>query len=324
MLKNRLLHALLALACIAGPVSPARADYPDRPIKLIMPYAAGAGAMDLAARLISDKLTVRMGNPVIVVNQPGASGTIAAAATARGPKDGYMMYFGAASALGYTKLINKDLAYDPQKDFTPVAMLGTVPVAFFVSASSPIRTLQDLVATAKANPDKLNYGSPGVGTATHVAMEMFMGKTGIRMKHVPYGSNANYWSDLIGGQLDVVTAGITGGLALTKDGRLRMIATATRTRSQSAPDVPAVGELVPGYDAPAWMGLVVAQGTPEPVVAKLEGAVMDVFTDLAIKIELAKAGIEVAPLDRKAFGAKMAADLAVWETTLKGSGLTQQ
>ena len=323
MLKSPLLRVLLVVACVAGAVPLAHADYPDRPVKLIMPYAAGAGAMDLAARLMADKLSARMGNPVIVVNQPGAGGTIAAAATARGPKDGYQMYFGASSALGYTRLINKDLNYDPQKDFTPIAMLGTVPVAFFVNASSPIRTLQDLVAAAKANPDKLNFGSPGVGTATHVAMEMFMGKTGIRMKHVPYGSNANYWSDLIGGQLDVVTAGITGGLALTKDGRLRMLATATRTRSQAAPDVPAVGEMVPGYDAPAWMGLVVAHGTPEPVVAKLESAVMDVFSDPTTKSELAKAGIEVAPLDRKAFGIKMAADLAVWESTLKDSGLMQ-
>lgn len=318
MLKGPLLQALLAAACIAGVASPACADYPDRPIKLIMPYAAGAGAMDLAARLMAEKMTARMGSPVIVVNQPGASGQLAAGATARGPKDGYTMYFGASSALGYSKLINKDLPYDPAKDFTPVAMLGTVPVAFFVSASSNIQSLQDLVAAAKANPDKINYGSPGVGSSPHVALEMFMGRTGIRMKHIPYGSNANYWSDLIGGQIQVVTAGITGGLGLTKDGRLRMIATATRERSQTAPDVPAVGEMVAGYDAPAWMGLVVAQGTPEPAVAKLEGIAMEVFRDPSIKSELAKAGIEVAPLDRKAFGAKMAADMIGWEATLKG------
>ena len=318
MQKGLLLQALLAAACIAGVASPACADYPDRPIKLIMPYAAGAGAMDLAARLMAEKMTARMGSPVIVVNQPGASGQLAAGATARGPKDGYTMYFGASSALGYSKLINKDLPYDPAKDFTPVAMLGTVPVAFFVSASSNIQSLQDLVAAAKANPDKINYGSPGVGSSPHVALEMFMGRTGIRMKHIPYGSNANYWSDLIGGQIQVVTAGITGGLGLTKDGRLRMIATATRERSQTAPDVPAVGEMVAGYDAPAWMGLVVAQGTPEPAVAKLEGIAMEVFRDPSTKSELAKAGIEVAPLDRKAFGAKMAADMIGWEATLKG------
>lgn len=318
MQKGLLIQALLAAACIAGVASPACADYPDRPIKLIMPYAAGAGAMDLAARLMAEKMTARMGSPVIVVNQPGASGQLAAGATARGPKDGYTMYFGASSALGYSKLINKDLPYDPAKDFTPVAMLGTVPVAFFVSASSNIQSLQDLVAAAKANPDKINYGSPGVGSSPHVALEMFMGRTGIRMKHVPYGSNANYWSDLIGGQIQVVTAGITGGLGLTKDGRLRMIATATRERSQTAPDVPAVGEMVAGYDAPAWMGLVVAQGTPEPAVAKLEGIAMEVFRDPSTKSELAKAGIEVAPLDRKAFGAKMAADMIGWEATLKG------
>ena len=128
MLDSPLLRGLLAAACVVGIASQAHADYPDHPIKLIMPYAAGAGAMDLPARLMADKLTARMGTPVIVVSQPGAAGTIAAAATARGPKDGHQMDFGASSAPGYTKRINKDLNYDPQKDFTPITMSGTVPV----------------------------------------------------------------------------------------------------------------------------------------------------------------------------------------------------
>ena len=324
MLKHRLLHFLWVCASIAvsGITPLAQADYADHPIKLVNPYPAGAGAMDVAARVMSEKLAARLGSPVIVVFQAGAAGTLAAGAVARGPKDAYTIYFGASSALGYPKLLNKDLAYDPQKDFTPIAMLGTVPVASFVSASSNIRSLQDLIAAAKAKPDGLNFDSPGVGSATHVAMETFMSKAGIQMKHVPYGSQANYWTDLMGGQLQVVTAGITGGLGLVKDGRLRMIATATRDRSQTAPDVPAIGESIPGYDGPAWLGLVVAQGTPEPIVAKLEAAAMEVFSDPQTKAELGRFGIEINPLDRKAFGAKMAADLAVWEAALKVPGLT--
>ncbi len=322
MFKSRLFCALLACVCVSGLNSLAHADFPDRPIKLIDPYPPGAGAMDVAARLISEKMAARLGTPVVVTYQPGAAGTVAAAAAARAPKDGYTIYFGASSALGYARVLNKELPYDPHKDFTPIAMLGTVPVAFFVSASSEIRTLQDLVAAAKAKPDALNFGSPGVGSATHIAMETFMAKAGIRMKHVPYGSNANYWTDLVGGQLQAVTAGITGGLALTKDGRLRMVAIAGRDRSGIAPEVQAVGEMYPGYDATAWVGLVVPKGVPEPIVAKLEAAAMGVFRDPSVKAELGRSGIDVSPLNSKDFAAKMAADLVVWEATLKVPGLT--
>lgn len=321
MAAGKILRALAAAAVAAGLVTAARAEFPDRPVKLVNPYAAGAGAMDLAARVMSDKLAARLGQPVIVSNQPGAGGTVAAAATARGARDGYTVYFGASSALGFTKLLNRELPYDPLKDFTPVAMLGSVPVGIFVSASSRIRTLQDLIAEAKAHPETLNYGTPGVGTVTHIAMEMLQERAGIRLKHVPYGGSLNYWNDLVGGQLQVVSGGVTGGLPLVKDGRLRLIATATATRSQTVPDVPAIGETIPGYDAPAWLGLVVARGTPEPVVARLEAAAMGAFADPDLKAVLAPAGIEVTPLDRKAFGAKMAGDLSLWEGTLRSAGL---
>lgn len=312
---------LLAGAVIAAAADGALAEFPDKPLKLINPYPAGAGAMDVAARVMAEKMTARLGQPVVVNNVPGAGGTVGAAATARGPKDGYQIYFGASSALGFSKLLNKDLPYDPLKDFTPIAMLGSVPVGIFVSASSNIRTLQDLIAAAKANPGGITYGSPGIGTVTHVAVEMLEDRAGVKLKHIPYGGSLNYWNDLVGGTLQAVAGGITGGLPLVKDGRLRLIATATATRSQTVPDVPAVGELMPGYDAPAWLGLVVAQGTPEPVVARLEAAALEAFRDPATKAALAPAGIEVTPLDRKSFGAKMASDLKLWETTLKNSGL---
>lgn len=315
---SRLLCAGAALLALATPVS---ADYPDHPVKLVNPYAAGAGAMDVAARVMAEKMTARLGAPVVVVNQPGAAGTVAAAAAARGPKDGYTILFGASSALGFTKLLNRDLPYDPLRDFAPVAMLGSVPVGIFVSAASDIRTLQDLIAAAKTQPGLLNFGTPGVGSVTHVAVEMLMDRAGIQMKHVPYGGTLNYWNDLVGGQLQLVSGGITGGLPLVKDGRLRLIATATATRSQTVPDVPAIGEIIPGYDAPAWLGLVVAQGTPEPVLARLENAALEAFSDPNTKLVLGRAGIEVTPLGRKAFGAKMASDLALWEVTLKNTGL---
>lgn len=324
MVLGKMFRVVAAAAVAVGVMAAARADYPEHPIRLVNPYAAGAGAMDLAARVMADKLSAKLGQPVIVNNQPGAGGTVAAAATARGPKDGYNIYFGASSALGFTKLINKEVPYDPLRDLTPVAMLGSVPVGIFVSASSNIHTIQDLIAAAKAHPGQLNFGTPGVGTVTHVAVEMLMDRAGIQMKHVPYGGSLNYWNDLVGGQLQVVSGGITGGLPLVKDGRLRLIATATATRSQTVPDVPAIGEVIPGYDAPAWLGLVVAAGTPEPIVAKLEAAILDSLKDPALTQQLGRAGIDVAPLPRAAFATKLTRERTVWETTLRDAGLLQK
>jgi len=319
MAKTTLIRLIAAAAVLAS--APAFADFPDKPIRLVNPYAAGAGAMDVAARIMAEKMTKTLGSPVVVVNQPGAGGTVAAAAAARGAKDGYTIYFGTSSTLGYSKLLNKDQTYDPIKDFTPLALLGSVPVGIFTSASGDIRTLQDLIAQAKAKPGQLNYGSPGVGTLTHIAVEMIEERAGVDMKHVPYGGSLNYWNDLVGGQLHAVSGGITGGLPLVRDGRLRLIATATEKRTSIAPDVPAVGELIPGFDVPAWLGIVVAAGTPEPIVAKLEAASLAAFSDPELKAALGKAGIDVTPMGRTAFTTKMARDLTMWEGTLKRAGL---
>lgn len=310
-----------AAAAIAALALSAHADYPERPIRLVNPFAAGVGAMDIAARTMAEKMAARLGSPVVVANQPGAGGTLVGAAVARGAKDGYSIYFGTSSGLVFAKLLNRDFPYDPVRDFAPVALLGSVPIALFVSASSDIHSLQDLIAAARARPGALNFGSPGVGTVTHVAVEMLMERAGIRMNHVPYGGSLNYWSDLVGGQLDVVSGGLTGGVPLVKDGRLRLIATATATRTKTTPDVPAIGEVIPGYDAPAWVGLVVAQGTPEPIVAKLESTALEALSDSGVGGVLGRAGIEVTPMGRKEFGAKIRNDLALWERTLKNSGL---
>lgn len=318
----RTLARLLVAAGVALAATTAlAADFPEKPIRLVNPYPAGAGAMDTAARVMAEKIGARLGQPVVIDFRPGAGGLVAAQAVARSPKDGYTLYFGASSALGFSKLINKDLGYDPLKDFTPIAMLGTVPVGLFVAANSNIKSLQDLIAVGKSNPESINYGSPGIGTVTHIAVLMFEERSGAKYKHIPYSGALNYWADLVGGTLQAVAGGITGGMPMVKEGRLRLLATATASRSQFTPDVPAVGEFFPGYDALAWLGLVVPSGTPEPVVAKLEGATLEAFRDPGTKTSLGNAGIEVQPLDRKAFAAKMVGDLKLWETALGKAGL---
>jgi len=293
-----LTRILLAFACAAGVAPAVRADYPERPIRLIAPIAAGTSALDAASRLIAEKMGPKLGTQVVVINQPGAAGTLAAGTIAKGPKDGYTLNLNTAAAVGYAKVVNRDLPYDPARELTPIALMGVVPVGLFVNANSDIRTLPDLVAAAKAKPDVLNYATPGVGTVSHLSMEMLAGRTDTRLKHVPYGASLAYWNDLMGGTIEVVVGGVTGGLPLVKDLRLRLVSVLGKERSTLAPDVPAAGEVLSGFDVPSWLGLVVAQGTPEPI-------------------------LDVAPLGRKAFAAKLANDLPTWERTLRTAGVAK-
>lgn len=312
---------LLALACAAAAALPARADYPDRPIRLIAPIAAGTSALDLACRAMAEKMGPKLGTQIVVINQPGASGMLAAASIAKGPKDGYTLNLNTAAAVAYPKLLNKDLSYEPARDLTPVAVLGPVPVGLFVSGSSDIRTLQDFVAAAKARPNTLNYATPGIGTVSHLAAEMLLARTDTKARHVPYGASLSYWTDLAAGRLDAVVGGVTGGLPLVQDGRLRLVAVLGRNRAGLAPDVPAAGETLPDFDVPSWLGLVVAQGTPEAVIDKLEAAALESFADPEFKAAMLRVGIDVAPLGRKAFAAMLAKELPKWEQTLRAAGV---
>lgn len=313
---------LVALSPLLGTQSVLAQDYPTRPVKLVNPFAPG-GTIDVVARVMADKMGKYLGQSVVIEYKPGAAGTVAAGVVAKGPKDGYTIYFGTSATLGFSKLLNKDLPYDPIADFTPVATVGSVPVGVFVDAGLGINTLQELIAAAKAKPGSIAFGSTGVGGVSHLAGEMLKARAGIDMLHVPYaGAAARYWSDITGGRIQVVFAGVTGGLPLAKEGRVKLLATATRQRSKLLPDVPAVGEVIPGYDAPAWFGLVVAKGTPQPIVAKLEAAALAALAEPSTRPMFESAGVDMDPvLDAQAFAAKMPRDIEMWKGVLAGSGL---
>ena len=223
----------------------------------------------------------------------------AATLVSKGPKDGYMMFIGTSSTLGFMKMLNNDLSYEPVKDFTPVAMVGSVPIGIFTSGTSGIKSVPDLVAAARAKPGELSYGSSGLNSLTHLAGELFCQRAGIQMIHVPYtGAQQGYWGDVLGGRLTATMQGVTGGLAMAKEGKLNLIAVTSRERSKLLPDVPAVGEAYPGFDVPAWFGLAVAAGTPANVVQKLDPV-----------------------LSASAFASKIVADNQMWEKTFKSAGL---
>ncbi len=316
--KRRLLSAIIAgflsLACSRFAVA---AEYPDRPIKLVNPFAPG-GTIDVVARVMAEKMGQKLGGVMVIENRPGAAGTVAATYVAKGPKDGYNVYFGTSASLGFSKLLTPDLPYDPVTDFTPIAMVGSVPVGIFVNAALNIRSLQELIAYARSKPGELSFASPGVGSVSHLAAEMLKARAKIDMLHVPYtGAAANYWADVSEGRVQLVFAGVTGGLPQVKGGKVRLLAVATRERSKLLPDVPAVGELISGYDAPAWFGLVVAKGTPPDIVEKLQAAAQWALHDPSTRTIFSTAGVDLDPIiDAKTFGAKIPKDIELWKIAL--------
>lgn len=297
-------------------------EFPERPVKIMNPTAPG-GTVDIVARTMAEKMGPQLGQPVIVEHRPGGSGGIAATLVSKGPKDGYMMFIGTSSTLGFMKMLNPDLPYEPVKDFTPISMVGSVPIGIFTSGNSSIKSVYDLVTAAKAKPGELSYGSSGLLSLTHLAGELLCQRAGIRMIHVPYtGAQQGYWGDVIGGRLTAAMVGVTGGLALAREGKLNLIAIASRERSRLLPDVPAVGEVYPGFDVPAWFGLAVAAGTPANVVQKLEVAALAALRDPATRTQLAAAGVDIDPiLSANAFATKIATDNQMWEKTFKNVGL---
>ena len=298
------------------------AEFPERQVKIINPTALG-GTVDIVARTMAEKMAPHLGQPVVVEHRPGGSGAIAASLVSKGPKDGYMMFIGTSSTLGFMKMLNNDLSYEPVKDFTPISMVGSVPIGIFTNGVSGIKSIQDLVAAAKAKPGELSYGSSGLQSLTHLAGELLCQRAGIQMIHVPYtGAQQGYWGDVIGGRLTATMQGVTGGLAMAREGKLNLIAVASRERSKLLPDVPAAGEVYPGFDVPAWFGLAVAAGTPANVVQKLEVAALAALRDPSTRTQFAAIGVDLAPiLSANAFASKIVADNQMWEKTFKSAGL---
>ena len=292
------------------------AEFPEKPVRLVNPFPASAGTIEVVARAVVERMSARLGQQVIIEYKPGAAGVIAARFAAAAPADGYTMYYGTSSTLGFSRLLQKDLGYDPLKNFSAVGMLGQVPVAIYATPNMGLNTVQEVIAFAKAKPGAIAFSSPGIGSVSQLAAEVLKSRAGIDMLHVPYPGNDTQMIDLSTGRIQLAFAGITGGLAFAKEGRIKLVATATRERSKLFPDVPAVGEFVKDYDAPAWMGIVVPRGTPAAAIDKLEGALMGALSEQWTKDQFVKAGVEMIPLGAKAFDRKMETDMAMWESIL--------
>ncbi|MCA0305400.1 MAG: tripartite tricarboxylate transporter substrate binding protein [Proteobacteria bacterium] len=315
--RRRLLGLGTVVALGAGPglaPGPARAaDFPTRPIKIVVPYAPGGGA-DSVARIVAKRVGETIGQPLVIENKGGAGAILGTEQVAKAEPDGYTLLLGQSGPISINPAVYKSLPYDPVKDFAPITMTTAYPYILVVNAALPAKTLAEFVALAKAKPDAMNYGSTGVGAANHLVAELFDAKAGIRMTHVPYRGTALAVGDLVAGQLSVVFGDPISVLPHIKSGKLRALAVTSLERSPVAPEVPTVAESgYPGFEALAWHGLFAPAKTPPAVVALLNEQIVKALQDPATRELLVNQAMQVVGNTPQAFAAFIAKDIATWK-----------
>jgi tripartite-type tricarboxylate transporter receptor subunit TctC len=315
----RIAGALLFAALTSG--AQAQAPYPNHPVRIVVPFPAG-GTTDILARETAQKLTQTLGQPFVVENRPGAGGNIGADLVAKSPPDGYTMLMGTVGTHAINPSLYEKMPYDHVKDFVPVVLVAGVPNVLVVNPSLPVKTVQELIAYAKANPGKLNFASSGSGTSIHLSGELFKTMAGVSMQHVPYKGSAPALADLAGGQVQLMFDNLPSSLALIKAGKLRAIAVTSLTRSTALPDVPTISESgLPGFEASSWFGLLAPAGTPKDVVTKVNGEVAKWLATPEAKEKLAGQGAIVATgLAPEDFVRHIASETAKWQKVVKESG----
>ena len=310
----------LGLAVLAPGL--AAQSYPDRPVRIIVPFPPG-GVTDIMTRAVAARLADDLGQPVVVENMPGASGSIGAAAAARAEPDGYTLLMGNISTLAINAATFANLAYDPVKSFAPLSMIAIQPLVVAVHPSVPARSLQELVSLAKSRPGELAYGT--AGSSIHLAVEQFSAIAGIRMNHVPYKGSAPAITDLVGGQIQVLFDPISSVYPQVQAGKARGLAVTTERRSSAAPDLPTVIEQgIAGYDVSSWQGLVAPAGTPQPIIDRLNRGINKVLVQPAVEEQFAKHGAEPAPTTPAEFGAYIEAELSRWKQVGLDAGVKPQ
>ncbi len=292
--------------------------YPTRPVRLIV-GAPAAGPVDISARLIAQWLSDRLGHQFIVDNRPGAGGNIGTEAVVHAPADGYTLLMAYASNAINATLYER-LNYDFVRDIAPVSGVNRIALVMEVHPSFPARSAPELIAYAKANPGKLNMGSPGNGTGPHLAGELFKMMAGVEMIHVPYRGSGPMLTDLLGGQVQVAFDGLSSSIEYIKAGRLRPLAVATASRSPALPDLPALSEYVPGYEASGWCGVAAPRRTPVEIIDRLNREINAGLADARIKARFADLGEAVLPGSAADFGRFIADETEKWAKVVRFSG----
>jgi tripartite-type tricarboxylate transporter receptor subunit TctC len=317
------LRSLVVAAALALTSVSAMADYPERPLRVIVPFAAG-GATDVIARTVAQAMSVRLGQSIVVENKAGANGNIGGAAAARSEPDGYTLLMATSSHAINASLYQK-LSYSLTRDFAALSNLASVPLLLVVHPSVPVNSVSELAAYAKANAASVNYASGGVGTASHLSGEQFSTLAGAKITHVAYKGGAQALNDMIGGQVQIMFANLPEVLSLVQSGKLKALAVTGSTRHAALPDVPAFSETpFPGMNARSWFGLFAPAGTPPAIVEKLVQTIVQSVADPAVQERLKGLGADPVGDDRATFQKYVNDEVARWAVLVAQSGATAE
>ena len=312
-LKKTLLGMLLGLTATLA----AAQGYPNKPIRLVVTFPPG-GAPDILARLFSDK--AQLGQPVVIDNKPGAGGNIGADNVAKSPPDGYSLVMATVGTHSINGALYSKMPYDMVKDFTPVAHVASTPNLLVVTNDLPVKNVAELITYLKANPNKLSFGSPGIGSSVHVSGELFKSLTGTSMTHVPYKGRQFAIPDLVGGQIQLMFDNMPSALPMAKEGKIRALAQTTEKRSPAAPDVPTVAETVPGFEATTWFAMFAPAGTPRELVARINAEMQRVFKLPDVLDKLKTLGLEPWISTPDELAKFQATEIVKWAKVVKDSG----
>ena len=312
------LGALLAPLPAALPAALAQ-DWPQRPLRVIVPYAPG-GNTDAIARITAERLTTALGQQVIVENRAGAGGATAADFVAKAQPDGYTLFVAALSQFGPVPLTQK-VNYDPLKDFTPIANIGANGFVIAVNPSLPVKDLKEFVDHVKARPGKLNYGSGGTGSLTHLAALLFLNRAGLDMVHVAYKGGAPALADTLSGQVQMYAGSPSELLQHAAAGKIKLLGITSDRRNAQLPNVPAIAELYPGFKAMTWNGLVAPAGLPAAITNRLAGEMQKLMKDAAFLDRLAKLGLDPVPTTPASFAADIRSEYTMWRDLIKSTGV---
>ncbi len=312
----------IALAAATLSLGAAAQAYPTKPITIVVPFSAG-GTTDILARLVGQYLTTELGQPVVVDNKAGAGGNIGGALAAKAPADGYTLFMGTVGTHAINAALYKKMPFDHVKDFAPLSRVANVPNLLVAHPSQPFKTVPEMIAYAKANPGKINFGSPGNGASPHLSGELFKSMAKVELTHIPYKGSAPAVSDLLGNQIAIMFDNLPSVIPHVRSGKLRAIAISTAKRSPELPDVPTIAEAgVPGYEAVSWFGLFAPAATPKPVLDKLSTALSKVLANPEVQKKISAQGGETVNETPAQFAAFIRSETTKWGKVVKESGAT--
>jgi tripartite-type tricarboxylate transporter receptor subunit TctC len=317
---HRLVARALPLAILLAAAAAPAQDFPSRPVTIVVPQAPGASS-DLLARTVADRLNAAWGQPIVIDNRAGAGGNVGAAHAARAPGDGYTLMIGTDAMMTSNVYLYKTMPFDPVKDFAPITNAGANIICLAVNAQLPVASIPELIAYARANPGKLQYGSPGIASPHHLSGELLAQKAGIAIVHVPYRGGAPAANDLLGGHINMAFLSLSSAVPHLATGKIRILALVEKTRYAAMPAIPTIGETVAGFEMTSWLGFFAPAGTPAPLIARLNAALINVLTADPVKEKLATLGLVVTPSTPAELAAMIKDGLAVRGQLVKAANI---